>query len=549
MDLAAVEEVINLSLVGDERTATASQILDTLRASDDRWDVGLQLFFKGSNETAKFFGLSLVRDYLDSTVSLERRRTIRDAMLEWINTMVVIPETEQGTNSSHGGTKQTNRLPVFLVNNVASVVTLCVKYDYPEVWPEAFDEIIKLGNSCISGLDMTVRILIDLDVEVVTAWHEGGSAASSAGATTQSQQGASSAKRHELSHNTAIKDAMRAGDITRQIVVLLCKSAVYLRSDTTVQQAKGRVACNALSRRCLRCMASFIGWIDVNLVISETLTTLYQSLNDSVLCAPALACLYELVKKGMDPSVKAHMINSIEIVPMLQRVPLGHDSHIDTNFDDDEEDNDYIYELGNIVDIISTELLGCWVKFEEVTLGDAKGNAPKRKDIQEELKSLQNLALVVASNMHKLMPLLLQVFSHADYENAHTVLPAVSKLLSVLKVQKANQERLSGAIAAFESSRSQNSENRQNNAQEVSGSATDPSCKYFQVLDYFPAILGNIYRQMQYPEDFDYDPNDEDDAEVMDVRKVNPFGFLDYFLRLLGYQDQYCTLCAPCHCL
>eukprot|EP00605_Chrysophyceae_sp_TOSAG23-4_P000515 GSChrysophyteH1.ASY1.ANO1.581.1 assembled CDS len=465
MDLAAVEEVINLSLVGDERTATASQILDTLRASDDRWDIGLQLFFKGSNETAKFFGLSLVRDYLDSTVSLERRKTIRDAMLEWINTMIVIPETEQST-------KLTNHLPVFLVNNVASVVTLCVKHDYPEVWPEAFDEIIKLGNSCIGGLDMTVRVLIDLDVEVRGA--------------------ATATKRHELLHNTAIKDAMRAGDTTRQIVVLLCKSAVYLRSDTNVQQDRGREVCNALSRRCLRCMASFIGWIDVNLVISETLTTLYQSLNDSVLCAPALACLYELVKKGMDPSVKAHMINSIEVVPMLQRVPLGHDAHID----DDEEDDDHVYELGNIVDIIATELLGCWAKFEEATLGDAKGNAPKSEGSQEELKSLRNLALVVASNMHKLMPLLLQVFSHADYENAHTVLPAVSKLLSVLK-------------------------NRQNNAQEVpSSSATDPSCKYFQVLDYFPTILGNIYRQMQYPEDFDYDPNDEDDAEVMDAKKA-----------------------------
>ena len=519
MDLAAVDEVVRLSVCGDERAVTATQILDTLRVSDDRWDIGLQLFFKGSSDTAKFFGLSMVRDYLDSRVPVERRKTIRDAMMEWVKT-VIVPQPPGAGPGKDG------RPPVYLVNNVASVITLCVKHDYPEVWPEAFDEIMQLGNSCIAGLDMTVRILTDLDVEVVTAFVEGGTAASSADASASSSGGGgnggngTSLRQKEMSHNMAVKDAMRNSDVTRSIVNVLSKSAVYLRTDAGVHGLHGRGTCNALSRRCLRCMASFIGWIDVNLVISETLSTLYQALQDEVLCAPAIACLYELVKKGMDPAVKAYLIHSIDIVPMLLRVPLGKSDPTEANFGADEDEDNHLYELGQIVDMIALELLGCWNKYEELCLGDAKGNAPKGAVPQEEMVNMQNVALIVASNMHKLMPLLLQVFSVEEYECANSVLPALSKFLNTLKVQKANENKLSAAISTFDSSRAQiSSENRQGNSQEmsVSSAARDPACKYFQVLDYFETILGGIYRQMQYPVDFEYDPNDEDDAEVMEV--------------------------------
>ena len=513
MDLAAVDEVVRLSVCGDERAVTATRILDTLRMSDDRWDIGLQLFFKGSTDTAKFFGLSMVRDYLDSRVPVERRKTIRDAMMEWVKTAIV-------PQQPGAGARKDERPPVYLVNNVASVITLCIKHDYPELWPGAFEEVMQLGNSCIAGLDMTVRILTDLDVEVVTAFVEGGTAASSAAAGGANTSAATSLLQKEMAHNTAVKDAMRKGDVTRNIVNLLSKSAVYLRTDPGVHQLHGRGKCNALSRRCLRCMASFIGWIDVNLVISETLSTLYQALQDEVLCAPALACLYELVKKGMDPAVKAYLIHSIDVVPMLLRVPLGKSDPTEANFGADEDEDNHLFELGLIIDMIALELLGCWNKYEDMYLGDAKGNSPKGTATQEEMLNIQNVSLIVASNLHKLMPLLLQMFSVEEYECANTVLPALAKFLNTLKVQKANQDRLSVAMSTFEANRAQrSSQSRQGNSQEmsVSSAVNDPTCKYFQVVDYFETILGGIYRQMQYPDDFEYDANDEDDAEVMEV--------------------------------
>ena len=107
--------------------------------------------------------------------------------------------------------------------------------------------------------------------------------------------------------------------------------------------------------------------------------------------------------------------------------------------------------------------------------------------------------------------------------------------------------RLSSAIASFDATRSHASENRQNLSQDVSVCVSDPACKYFQVLDYFQSILGNIYKQMQYPADFNYDPNDEDDAEVMEV-SLYILCFLFFLFATATASGTSIASYAPCHC-
>jgi len=516
MDLAAIEEVIYLAqLSGDERKIAATRVLDTLRTTEDRWDIGLQLFYKAGTDTGRFFGLSLVREYLDSSVAIDTRKAIREAMMEWIRNVIIIPETQSSPKE-----RMSPRPPVYLLNNVVSIVTLCVKHDFPEIWPSAFDEILDLGNSCISGLDLTVRVLSDLDVEVVTSFTEGaGAGAVDASAAPNETPQMAARRKQEAAHNTAIKDAMRAGDITRNIVLLLCKSAVYLRSDSNIHAVRGRGICNALSRRCLRCMSLFIGWIDVNLVISETLSTLYQSLQDSVLCAPALACLYELVKKGMDPLVKVYMLNSIDIVSMLTRVPLGEIDPTEANFADDEDEDRHVYELGMTIDMIALELIGVWSKYEELVLGDSKGAPPKPAASQNEAARIHDAAPIASRMLQSMIPLLIQVFGSEDSDIANTVLPALGKLVGVLKIQKANQKRLPSAMAAFVAAQPSSGGNSPKSGSQEAAAVQDV-VPYLQILDYFSSILGTIYRQIQYPADFEYDANDENDAEIMEVGAI-----------------------------
>jgi hypothetical protein len=58
MDLQAWENIIILAAEGHSNEAT--QMLDQLRASDDVWEIGLQLFFNSSHDKVKFVALSLV---------------------------------------------------------------------------------------------------------------------------------------------------------------------------------------------------------------------------------------------------------------------------------------------------------------------------------------------------------------------------------------------------------------------------------------------------------------------------------------------------------
>ena len=459
------------------RKEQATEVLNKLRGSDERWEIGLKMFFEASSQEARFFGLSLVRDYMQSNIqiSVEQRKSIRDAMLRWMS-----------DNILSGGLSSETRPKAYLINNAVSVLTLCIKFDYPEIWSSAFDDILGLGNSSIAGLDLTVRILMDLDIEVVTAF--------------ESNIGASSSTKEHHERSTMIKDAMRAGNVTRSVINLLSKSAVLLRSDGAIQQQHGLGVCNALSRRCLRCMSSFVVWMDVNVVLQDTLATLFQALRDPILVASSLACLFELVKKGMDPLMKAHMINTIDIVPVLLSVPLENIDAVsnEANYADDEVEENHIQELGSVVNIVVCELLSCWTKFGDLALA---AQTQSQAVDQGAMKDVCDVAPHAARNLHILMPRLLEIFSiQTNMEASSRVLPAVNRLVTHLKIEK--ERRQNGELQLVMNLFSQHC----------------PQERFFQILEYYPSMLGTVYRQLQYQEDFDFDPDDDEAADVMEVR-------------------------------
>ena len=101
-------------------------MIDQLRISPDRWKVGVQLFFDGHTEISRFFGLSLIREFLSSLIKIngstvdpqvnQIHQTIRDAMWSWTSNHIA-----QGIT-----------LPTFILNNLVTVLTLLIKRDFPE---------------------------------------------------------------------------------------------------------------------------------------------------------------------------------------------------------------------------------------------------------------------------------------------------------------------------------------------------------------------------------------------------------------------------------
>lgn len=83
--------------------------------------------------TYQYYGLSLVRDYL-SSVSLQSSSSyplptvfqIRDAIAQWL-----LERQTLGTIA-----------PVY--NNAVSIFALCLKILYPENWPTAFQDLLRM---------------------------------------------------------------------------------------------------------------------------------------------------------------------------------------------------------------------------------------------------------------------------------------------------------------------------------------------------------------------------------------------------------------------
>lgn len=116
------------------------RIFEQVRTSPDRWSVGLRLFFEAGGPLARFFGLSLVRDYL-STVNRaeapqeEAQKQIRETMFIFVRSSI-----EQSIGA------RTWQLDRYIVNNLVSIITLCIKINCPENWPNAFSDLLLLAS-------------------------------------------------------------------------------------------------------------------------------------------------------------------------------------------------------------------------------------------------------------------------------------------------------------------------------------------------------------------------------------------------------------------
>ena len=381
-------------------------------------------------------------------------------------------------------------IPVFILNNLVTVLTLLIKLQFPESWTTAFADLLEVGRGSTAGLDLTVRVICDLEVEVVM-FSEGRG-------------------KGEIAHNILIKDAMRASDnsITRRMVEFLCQSAASIRNSNV-----------ELSERCLRCLADMVGWIDVTLVACEsTLSCIYLALRDPELCSSALACLLELVKKGMEPVQKIQMLQAIGLAQVLALVPIGQQS---SDSDEDGAED----ALGPVIDVYLLELIGCWGKYEEGIFGSPIGgkniSEPSATDIAET-RQLKELAPTISSLLHSLLPVALRLLSHDDKEGlvASTVVPCLGRLIALFKQQQPHLQQI-----------------------EASRPRDGSKSGFFLAFDYLHPLLLSVYRQMQFDEDFGYDPSDDDDAAIIEVRTEFIVALTSFWLSIMFC---FCSYHLPC---
>lgn len=441
----------------------------------------MRLFLETQNEMGRFFGLSLVRDWMQCELAQSEaaptksaaREQIRRTMMSWLNELL-----QQITKSAT--TNIASTVPYYLLSNAVSVVTLSIKFDFPAFWPTAFTELLQLGYTHgIPGIDLVVRVMKELEVEVVMF--------------------SESRSKAEIAQNTVVKDAMRESSIVREIVSFLCQSTQHTLA------AQRADICAA----CLHSLAELIAWIDITLVIQEALPVVYQlwQCREPSIRASIGFCFYELVKKGMDPVVKVRLLHTIGLVPLLTQ-----DERIKSLLSGvraSEAEVKELEQLSTLVDVIVLELLGCWCKYEDIVCGKGKGGASPTvtmtSSADSETAELFASIATVVSFLNSLLPLLLDFFVHPSLKVSCNTLPSCTRLVTILKQQQGRVQVLAQLANANTHATNSTPSDGANNTSSV-----------FRAEDYLNTLLRGVYTKSQYPLHFDFDAalEDELDEEV-----------------------------------
>ena len=451
------------------------RVLDQLRLADDRWSVGLRLFTDAENDVARFFGLSLLRDWMqtvlmqhlaqDEAYAIATRSSIRSAIYGWI---------VQAISGNQGS------IPVYILNNAISILTLSIKCDYPGVWPSAFSDVLRLGYSLGDpGVDFVTRILRELEVEVVAF--------------------AEQRSRGEVVLGVRVKDAMRDSGTTRELLLFLGWAA----RQCSPQRPD-------LGASCLHCAAELIGWVDVQLVVQEVLPTVYEfwrgSTVPAVVQSAACSCMCELVRKGMDAAAKVHLLHSVQLIAAISENAIMSDllaapPPLSLSVDDMGKWK----QLGHLLSLLVVELLGSWTAYEQDVVDAMKAGGVADGDYAA-------LTPIVVSSLDYVVPRLLSMLCvPAGSEISSAVLPGCGRLVHLMRLQSQHRDELA--------------------------SLGRSGVVLFCAEQFLDPLLRGIYMQSQYPESCDGESGveDEDDEDDLQVRVMVSCGLWVVLLVHCGF--------------
>lgn len=412
----------------EELRSQATLYLEQLKHFPQLTNVALQLLSSSAISLQHvIFAMQLLRYHLNSSShTISTRGHIRQSLLQRI---YLTHTTMEG----------------LVAKSIANILTICLKWEYPEAWSTAFDDIFTIAQLSPLGTHIAVHILYEIDMEIVV-FDEKRSV-------------------DEVSHNVIIKDEMRQGSpsVVQRIVEFLCLTS-----------ASSKATDRTLCLKCLDTLVEYIGWIDIALIVNNSvLTFLYTALQSQDTMPVTCKCLQEVVKKGMDVENKLGVLESMQLLPVLLQIPLTSTSAASSS-------TQHVYEeLGVLVDAVFLTLIGYWQKREETLLTSASETDP--------------LVTLAATMMNSLFPLVLNLFHFPHTQVSCTVMPSLNRFASLLKQQLKHQAAIATLLQ------------------------TGHFPQYFLADQFTNKLLMAIYRQIQFNSDFTFDIDDDDDAVEIEV--------------------------------
>lgn len=163
-----------------------------------------------------------------------------------------------------------------LLSKLAVIYVKVISLDFPEVWPLAFNQLLQASTSATKRFFLMVmkvanEDLLDAREDIV------------------------------LPLAKKLKEEMRK----RVLAGAAVQWKRYLEEDSV-----------ELATMTLMVLADYIDWIPLELALE--FTPYIQRFR----CVASLKCLTSLVQKGMDPSSKLQLLQSLDLLPFLQSLPL-----------------------------------------------------------------------------------------------------------------------------------------------------------------------------------------------------------------------------------
>ncbi|XP_068442409.1 exportin-T [Clinocottus analis] len=339
----------------------AMAYFEQLKASQDAWEVCAEAVANGlySDDHVKFFCFQVLEHQIKfrhAGLSAAQQQLIREALMKWLQSQLMSAQPEKP----------------FIRNKAAQVFALTFIMEYLTLWPKFFFDVLSLVGLNPHGVDIYLRTLMAIDAEVVDRdiLH----------------------RPDETRRNTLIKDHMR-----EQCIPSLVESWFHILQ--TYQHSHPEITC-----QCLEVVGAFVSWIDLNLIANDRFVNLLLAqMSVQELREEACDCLFEIVNKGMEPTDKTKLVESLSRV--LQAAGFFQVEQ--------EEDVDFLAKFSRLVNGMGQSLVLSWSRLAKT------GNV---KDSAEALQAVEAK-----------VPLLLQLLAHEDDDISANIVGFCHEYLQVLK--------------------------------------------------------------------------------------------------------------------
>jgi len=362
-----------------------------------------------SDEKVKFFCLQVLEYHIKARYSFlneEQAQMLKILIMEWLKKCC------------------TTGQKVFIQKKTAQVICLLFLQEYPTKWLTFFKDIMALLGYGDKGSEMYLRILLAIDDEVVARHVQPSSM--------------------EMDRNTKIKDTMRVHCVSE--LVESWYSLLELYGHTNAE----------LTCLCLEVIGAYVSWIDIDLIANQKFVrVLLRYLKDELRRESACDCFYEIINKGMEPTAKTRLIESL--TEALENVGVLTPSQ--------DEDLDFMAKVAKLINGMGTQLISSWTKIPKSN-GELNGG-------------LSQSALILKAIEGKI-PYMLRFLSHEDDDISETVTEFAHAYLGLLKQMK-----------------------------------TIPP----QHRDYLRKLLYIVIKKMKYDDDYDFEEEGEEEAMFQEFRK------------------------------